>query len=66
MSEERTNELEPVGDTVRIRRPPRVFTTVLGQNVWMGDVEPCELELERPVNTNPYDSNCFDDPWANV
>ena len=35
-----------LGDTVRIRKPPRVFTTVLGQNIWMGDVDPCELELE--------------------
>lgn len=46
------------GDTVRIRRPSRVFTNDLGKNVWMGDVDPCEieLELEESGSTNPYDS----------
>ena len=55
------------GDTIRIRKPPRVFTNPLGQNVWMGEVEPCdELELENPGSTNPYDSAATDDPWARV
>ena len=54
-------------DTIRIQRPPpRVFTNTLGQNIWMGEVEPCELELENPVRTNPYDSAATDDPWARV
>ena len=75
MNKERSNETAPAdlagqtgqtGDTVRIRKPPRVFTTVLGQNIWMGDVEPCELELENPASTDPYDSAASDDPWAGV
>ncbi len=49
-----------IGDTIRIRRPPRVYTNEHGRTVWMSDVEPveCELELELDtvVNTNPYDS----------
>ena len=53
-----------IGDTVRIRRPPRVFTTVLGQNIWMGEVEPCDLELEQKASTDPYDSAAVDDPWT--
>ena len=45
------------GDTVRILRPPpRVFTDIIGNNVWMGDVEPLELELEDPVATDPYNN----------
>ncbi len=45
------------GDTVRLLRPPpRVFTETTGQNVWMGDIEPMELELESSVNTDPYNS----------
>lgn len=57
-----------LGDTIRIRRPPRVFTTDLGKNVWMGDVDPCELELEleNGVNTDPYDSGATDEPHATV
>ena len=55
-----------IGDTIRIRKPPRVFTNTLGQNIWMGEVEPCELELETPTRTNPYDSGTTDDPWAQV
>lgn len=48
---------EKSGDTIRILRPPpRVFTNALGQNVWMGDVEPLELALDAPVNTDPYNS----------
>ena len=59
---------DQIGDTIRIRRPPRVFTNDLGKNVWMGDVDPCELELEldNQASTNPYDSNSADDPWANA
>lgn len=52
------------GDTVRIRKPPRVYTSVLGQNIWMGDVDPCELELEDTICTNPYDSAPAKDPWS--
>ena len=44
-------------DTVRmLRPPPRVFTDALGRNVWMGDIEPLELELDQPGNTDPYNS----------
>jgi len=47
-----------IGDTVRIRRPPRVMTNDLGRTIWMSDVEPVELEIEldTAVSTNPYDS----------
>ena len=47
-----------IGDTIRIRRPPRVFTNEYGRTVWMSDVEPVELEIEPDlgVSTNPYDS----------
>lgn len=45
------------GDTVRILRPPpRVFTDLCGRNVWMGSVEPIDLALDHPVNTDPYNS----------
>lgn len=46
-----------IGDTIRIRRPPKVFTDILGRTTWMSDVEPLELELEiRAVtSTDPYD-----------
>ena len=55
MSDKRTDTPD---DTVRLRRPPpRVFTNVVGQSVWMGDVEPLELELEQPaINTDPYNT----------
>jgi len=44
-------------DTVRILRPPpRVFTDALGNNVWMGDIEPLELELEQVSISDPYNS----------
>ncbi len=51
-----------IGDTVRIRRPLRVYTDELGRTTWMRDVEPVELELELEpaVSTNPYDSFCRD------
>ena len=47
-----------IGDTVRIRRPPRVFTNERGRTVWMSEVEPVELEIEldTAASTNPYDS----------
>ena len=49
--------LDNVDDTVRLQRPPpRVLTDALGRNVWMGEVEPLELELDQPVNTDPYNS----------
>jgi hypothetical protein len=44
-------------NTVRIQRPPpRVFTDPIGHNVWMGDVEPHELELaaDDSDTTDPY------------
>ncbi len=46
-----------IGDTVRIRRPPKVFTDAVGGTVWMSDVEPGEFELcdEPVINTDPYD-----------
>ena len=46
-----------IGDTVRIRRPPRVTTDERGRTVWMGEIESCGLELvESAVATNPYDN----------
>jgi hypothetical protein len=47
-----------IGDTIRIRRPPRVFTNEKGDSIWMSDVEPIELEIEpdRITGTDPYDS----------
>jgi hypothetical protein len=47
-----------IGDTIRIRRPPRVFTDERGRTVWMSNVEPVELEIELDLSssTNPYDS----------
>jgi len=47
-----------IGDTIRIRRPPRVFTNEHGHTIWMSEVEPVELEIELDsvVSTNPYDS----------
>ena len=45
------------GDTVRILRPPpRVYTNPLGRNIWMGEVEPLELALDNPPNTDPYNT----------
>ncbi len=50
------SESQHIGDTVRIRRPPRVFTDPLGRNVWMGGVDPCDLDLERDPagSSDPY------------
>ena len=46
-----------IGDTVRIRRPPKVTTDELGHNVWMSGLEPVELELESDtVSFDPYDT----------
>lgn len=47
-----------IGDTIRIRKPPRVFTNEKGATIWMSEVEPVELEIEldRLVSTDPYDS----------
>ena len=47
-----------IGDTVRIRRPPKVTTDELGHNVWMSGVEPLEdaLELEPSPGFDPYDT----------
>ena len=47
-----------IGDTIRIRRPPRVYTNEKGDTIWMSDVEPVELEIEldRVPSTDPYDS----------
>ena len=52
------SESQHIGDTIRIRRPPRVFTDPLGRNVWMGGVDPLEsdLELEASVGTDPYNN----------
>jgi len=45
-----------IGDTIRIRRPPRVTTDALGHNVWMSeDVEPVALELEGDTAADSYD-----------
>lgn len=53
------NSEERPGDTVRLLRPPpRVFTEPQGHNIWMGDIEvlDTELELVSAVNTDPYNS----------
>lgn len=41
-----------IGDTVRSRRPTRVETDESGRTVWMGEIEPCVLELDFAVATN--------------
>ena len=62
MSDKTTNH---IGDTVRVLRPPpRVYTDNLGKNVWMGDIEPVELELEDAGTADPYNSSLSEDPWA--
>ena len=47
-----------IGDTIRIRRPPRVFTNEKGDTIWMSEVEPVELEIEldQIITTDPYNS----------
>ncbi len=51
-----------IGDTIRIRRPPKVTTDALGHNVWMSGVEPVALELEGdvPPSFDPYDTAAGD------
>ena len=53
-------------DTVRLMRPPpRVFTNPVGRSVWMGGVEPVELELDEPAaNFDPYDSQALRTPFS--
>lgn len=54
-----------IGDTIRVLRPPpRVFTNQVGGNVWMGEVEPAELELEDAATSNPYDSAPDSGVWS--
>ncbi len=48
---------EPTGDTIRIRRPPKVYTDTLGRTIWMSGIEPCVLELETTPATDPYNRN---------
>jgi len=52
----KTSESIRIGDTVRIRRPPKVFTDYLGRTVWMSGVDSFELELnmEFIASTDPY------------
>ncbi len=47
-----------IGDTIRIRRPPKVTTDELGHNVWMSGVDAIELKLEgdATVGFDPYDT----------
>ena len=47
-----------IGDTIRIRRPPKVRTNALGHSVWMPDVETVELEVaDDSLNGfDPYDT----------
>ncbi|HNP65563.1 MAG TPA: hypothetical protein PKH39_16640 [Woeseiaceae bacterium] len=53
-------ESQHIGDTIRIRRPPKVFTDYLGRTIWMSGVEPCEVKLEIDFEsegsraTDPY------------
>jgi hypothetical protein len=62
---DKTNQ--SAGDTVRLRRPPpRVFTDVLGQNVWMGEVEPLELELEQLPSSDPYNNATLGGHWSKL
>ena len=59
------SENNHIGDTVRVLRPPpRVFTTTVGQNVWMGEVEDIELELEESLESDPYNSAPAHDLWS--
>lgn len=47
-----------IDETIRIRRPPRVFTNEHGRTIWMSEVQPVELEIEPDavVNASPYES----------
>ena len=57
-----TNPSKNIEDTVRLRRPPpRVFTQIQGQTVWMGEVQALELELEaEPTSDDPYNTAKFE------
>ncbi len=46
-----------IGDTERIRPPPKVATDASGRTKWMAEIDSCVLELESDEATNPYDSN---------
>jgi len=47
-----------IGDTVRIRRPSKVFTDKFGRTTWMSGIDPVELEVEADApDTNPYEGN---------
>ncbi len=48
---------DKLDDTVRIRRPARVFTDEKGRTVWMGKVDDISLETEsgEPI-TDPYNN----------
>ena len=59
MNEQSTNKS---GDTVRIRRPARVTTDELGRTRWMGDVDPCALDVVNEVATDPYNSTITELP----
>ena len=64
MSDERPDTTD---DTVRLERPPpRVLTDALGRNVWLGDVEPLELELEQAEITDPYNTATPATAWQRV
>lgn len=54
-----------IGDTVRIRRPPKVRTSALGHSVWMPDVDTIELEVEddTAAGCDPYDT-AAGDQWS--
>ena len=46
-----------IGDTIRIRRPSKVYTDELGNSIWMSEVDPCTLELEQQLSTDPYNNS---------
>ncbi len=51
-------------DAVRLQRPPpRVLTDPLGHNVWMGEVQPLDLELEQVTVTDPYNTAPAETAW---
>lgn len=54
-----------IGDTIRIRRPPKVRTNALGHSVWMPDVETVELQVadDGPGSFDPYDT-AAGDQWS--
>ncbi len=54
---------DQIDDTVRIRKPSRVTTDERGRTVWMGGVDPCELQLSAAAETEPYNSAHTDVWW---